>query len=840
MLARNLHLNHEVILIGLLTALSSCFSVLLYRTLGAGAGLFSLLPIVVAAYLFHFRANVIVWTFNFAFNVFFFVLSGYSSQDIFIHYGGIPGIATHLVIGLGASLIQEIGKKLHDQRQQVSIIEQKLQQRNAEIEAVQQASLQITSRLELKPILETIIENVLHLVRADDIHIFLYDGGQLTFGAALWEDQKQKRPYQEPRLDGATYRVARTCEPLVIPDVNSHPLYQEWKWGGAIAVLPLSIQNQVYGVMNVAFLVAHTFDEAELRILRLLANQAAVAIQNAQLFEAVRRQTADLEQHVAERTTELVWAKERAEAVLNNSFDAIVLFSPLTGIEQTNPAFLSLFGYDADRVFRQPITSLVHSDAKGEFLNLMRKVVVTRQAAQTEITLQRQDGTKFVADVSLAPFLSQDTQFPKVIGSIRDISRRKRAEERQRDMAAGLRTVLAVAKELMSYPDVDTTLHYAVEATRNKLGLERCAIFIERDGFLQGTYGTDNQGQTTDEHALRFTIDEKWQQRFDRLKPEDAQWILVEDTHTEWDGEEIVSVGAGWIAITPIYSADGSRVFLINDTNITGKDVDEIQQDVAAVFCSLLAKIVERKRVEENISRALEQETELGELKSRFISTISHEFRTPLTVIQSSTQLLKYYSDRMDDEKKQFQLDKIEGQIKQAVLLLENVLTISRAETIGLVCQPSPVDLIGFCSTLVEEIELTVGATHRIIFGQSEARTVYQLDAQLLRQIVTNLLTNALKYSPPQSCVKLDIVCESNQVVICVKDSGIGIPAEDQPHLFQDFHRARNVGAVAGTGLGLSIVKRAAEAHGGTIAVTSEEGIGTTFTVKLAANKVSL
>jgi signal transduction histidine kinase len=148
--------------------------------------------------------------------------------------------------------------------------------------------------------------------------------------------------------------------------------------------------------------------------------------------------------------------------------------------------------------------------------------------------------------------------------------------------------------------------------------------------------------------------------------------------------------------------------------------------------------------------------------------------------------------------------------------------------------------LIQVCSAIIEEVELTAGINHHIIFTQSNARSLYDLDEQLLRQIVTNLLTNAVKYSPQESYVKLDVVCDSSQVIICVKDNGIGIPEEDQLHLFQDFHRAKNVGTTPGTGLGLSIVKRAAEAHGGTVSVKSTEGVGTSFTAILLANKVAI
>ncbi len=161
--------------------------------------------------------------------------------------------------------------------------------RGAELEALRQASLRLTSTLELQPILETILDHALKLVAADDAHIFLYNGERLTFGAALWEDGRQQEPCAEPRPQGLTYTVARSGERIVIPDVNSHPLFRDYQWGGAIVGLPLRVGEQVVGVMNASFDRPHAFDESELRVLGLLANQAAFAIQNARLYERVER-----------------------------------------------------------------------------------------------------------------------------------------------------------------------------------------------------------------------------------------------------------------------------------------------------------------------------------------------------------------------------------------------------------------------------------------------------------------------------------------------------------------------------------------------------------------------
>jgi len=166
--------------------------------------------------------------------------------------------------------------------------------RSAELEALRQASLHVTSSLELQSVLVAILEHILQLIPADDAHVFLYDGERLTFGAALWAGAVQSEPYAEPRPDGLTYTVARTGEQIVVPDVNNHPLYKNWRWGGAIVGMPLRVGDRVVGVMTVAFERPYVFSEDELRVLALLADQAAISIQNARLHQEVRRHAEEL------------------------------------------------------------------------------------------------------------------------------------------------------------------------------------------------------------------------------------------------------------------------------------------------------------------------------------------------------------------------------------------------------------------------------------------------------------------------------------------------------------------------------------------------------------------
>lgn len=180
----------------------------------------------------------------------------------------------------------------------------------------------------------------------------------------------------------------------------------------------------------------------------------------------------------------------------------------------------------------------------------------------------------------------------------RDISDYKCIEERERVMTLGLRAIVEEADELIACSDMDKFFKMAVEFARNKLGLERCAIFMDDDGYMQGTYGTDRHGSTTDEHAQRFPKSKVWIQRSKFLGPQDPRWFTIEEPLYEWNGEKIVEIGRGWIAVTPIQSVRKSVGIFVNDTVISKTPLDGAKQEILAFFCSLLGNIIERTRVE--------------------------------------------------------------------------------------------------------------------------------------------------------------------------------------------------------------------------------------------------
>ncbi|NEO33856.1 MAG: PAS domain S-box protein [Symploca sp. SIO3C6] len=249
--------------------------------------------------------------------------------------------------------------------------------------------------------------------------------------------------------------------------------------------------------------------------------------------------------------------------------------------------------------------------------------------------------------------------------------------------------------------------------------------------------------------------------------------------------------------------------------------------------------ITKLKQAEAEVRTALAKEKEISELRSKFVSLVSHEFRTPLTTIQSSAQILERYSNRLSEEKKISHHYRIQRGVERITKLLDEVLLIGKAEAGKLKFEPAPMDLVAFCYELVESQRISASPKHTLTFierflGNSRSEGAYaQMDGNLLEHILTNLLSNAIKYSPEGGTIEFELICNSQSATFRIQDNGIGIPPEDLGQLFESFKRASNVTNIPGTGMGLAIVKQCVDLHRGTIAVDSELGVGSTFTVTM-------
>ena len=306
-------------------------------------------------------------------------------------------------------------------------------------------------------------------------------------------------------------------------------------------------------------------------------------------------------------------------------------------------------------------------------------------------------------------------------------------------------------------------------------------------------------------------------------------------------------------------STDKVEAFSVGGVDYISKPFQLIEV-LARIETHLRLCLLQKKLQEQNeqlqssslvLSRSLEQERKLSQMKSDFISVVSHEFRTPLTTIQSASELLEYYEWTKEEQVEQ--LHQIQSEVKHMTDLMEDVLFLSRANANKAKLNITKFDLADFCKRLLVQMKKTFAENYTLhsflhilpneiaiqnFHIENELPIVsVNMDEKLLRQIITNLITNAIKYSHQNTTIEFKVTVDfrvsSPNVSFVISDRGIGIPEEDLEHLFSAFHRGKNVGILPGTGLGLSIVKNCIDIHNGTIAVNSKLNVGTEFTVTL-------
>lgn len=254
------------------------------------------------------------------------------------------------------------------------------------------------------------------------------------------------------------------------------------------------------------------------------------------------------------------------------------------------------------------------------------------------------------------------------------------------------------------------------------------------------------------------------------------------------------------------------------------------------VYALLYRQMVKRQQAE-TLQRALAQEKELSQLKLQFFSMVSHEFRTPLSLIVGSAQLLGESLKSVVEPAKLKNLYRIQSSAKVMTQLLSDILTLARADAGKLECNPSLVEVQTFCLNLVEDFQVFSESKRTIKFIKQGSCTHANLDEKLLYSILSNLLSNAIKYSDPESTVYFTLICEPDAVTFQIRDEGIGIDIQEQQKLYDPFSRGKNAREIMGTGLGLAVVKKCLDLHKGEIYVDSKVGIGTTFTVKILQGK---
>jgi PAS domain S-box-containing protein len=250
---------------------------------------------------------------------------------------------------------------------------------------------------------------------------------------------------------------------------------------------------------------------------------------------------------------------------------------------------------------------------------------------------------------------------------------------------------------------------------------------------------------------------------------------------------------------------------------------------------SLKQSVRELQKAKEEVSQSLEKEKELGQLKSRFVSMASHEFRTPLSAVQLSASLIDKYAEPIKSPQISKHVNKIKNAVGNLTTILNDFLSLEKLEAGRVEPSYTTFDLVKLAEEITEEMQLMAKQNQNILYQHTGTSSTIQLDINLLKNCIINLITNAIKYSGENSFIEFNTEINASGCSVTIKDNGIGIPENDQKHLFEAFFRAHNTGNIPGTGLGLNIVARYAALMNGRVDFQSNVNEGTSFTISFPA-----
>ncbi len=456
-----------------------------------------------------------------------------------------------------------------------------------------------------------------------------------------------------------------------------------------------------------------------------------------------------------------------------------------------SPSTRTIFGYEQEEITNRSIFEFIHPDDYGIVMKVREESILTKTEIPLVYRLRHRDGRYIWVEVVRQRIpSSQSDGIEEFVASARDVTDRKLAEEalvHQRDF---LQLVIDNLPDLITVRDRDGRFQLANRALA----------------------------------ALHnVTPDELVGRRESEISTRPQQIAGGGGSNGESDAEVLLNS-------TPVFIPEemiGDRFY-----QTTKIPLQNASQDYDRLLV-VSSDITERKSAEESLYQALAKEMELNELKSRFVSMASHEFRTPLATILMLTETLTLHRSKMTDAQINQRLTKMQEQIDFLTQIMDDVLQLARLQARRAEFNPTLLDLDALCRSVVDEFRSRIDLDRQFIYTCDPILHKVMMDRKLMRQIISNLVSNAVKYSGGGSAITINLEYRDRDFVLTVLDEGIGIPEPDLKHLFEPFHRADNVGVISGTGLGLTIAKESVEMHGGTIDVKTELNKGTAVVVSL-------
>ena len=510
------------------------------------------------------------------------------------------------------------------------------------------------------------------------------------------------------------------------------------------------------------------------------------------ITERIRAETAV---HASER---------RYRELFDLDSDALFLIEQHGGmIRQANRAAADLYGYTAGELLTLRIEDLAE---ETETAMELRGTGRSQATGRMQRVHRKRDGSTFLVEIGLRLFERDGTVF--LLAAIRDVSEREKA-------AREIQRLLEEVQRFNSKLEASVRERTAELGTRNSElqgllnAIPDMVMQIHTDGSVlkcqvaQGSPGLgalaragDGGGPTTIADGLINPCLELGRRSLD------ANSVLGIETQLEQ--------GNGSIFVELRAAPVGPEVFIV-----------------------FIRDITERQRREAETATMLEKEHQISEMKTRFISVTSHEFRTPMAAVMGSADLLENHIEQITPAKRAELFGRIKGSLGRMTEMLDEVLTLNRIDSGKTAARIIPVDLRQAVQGVIDEIQTGDGGVHRFALEAEGDLGAIPTDANLIHHILSNLLSNGARYSPAGTEVTVRLRAEGSRVVIAVEDQGIGIPPADLARIFEAFERASNVGTVKGTGLGLNIVRRMTELLGGRVGVDSTLNKGSLFTVEL-------
>ncbi len=510
--------------------------------------------------------------------------------------------------------------------------------------------------------------------------------------------------------------------------------------------------------------------------------------------------------------------------IIENSLNEIYLFNTDTlKFEFVNRGALNNLGYSLEELKNMTPVDLKPEFTLDKFLSLIKPLLEgDKKIIVFETVHKRKNGTTYPVEVQLQKSILSDKKLYFAI--INDITERKKAEEEK------YKLLTAIEQSRISV--VITDIYGNIEYVNN--------FFTELTGYSKNeVLGHNPRILNAGKHTKDF-YKELWTTILNGNTWEGIFYNKKKNGQLYWE----------YAIITPIKDEIGKIInFVAVKEDITEKIIKEQQlnqykekleqlvekrtSELQRVNKELLEQIQKEKELEARLQEALLKEKEINELKTRFFASVSHEFRTPLSAILTSSQMIKKYGSRWPEEKLETHYQNIDKMINHLTKLLDDIMLISRAEREILKNNPKEEDINLLFKEIISEHSQTLQKNRKINFHNNCNQCIYNVDSKLIKHIIGNLLSNSIKYGYENTDIDLSILEEGNQLVIKVEDRGIGIDEIDLKNIFEPFYRAKNSYGIKGTGLGLNIVKRCVDLLKGTIEVQSKINEWTKFTIKI-------